>query len=61
MTWKWNADRQSADQYRKDIAELSAVAQTAELKGDRVMADFVHNGIDNALDMLRYVEEHPEP
>lgn len=60
MTWKWMADRQSADEYRQDIAELSAVAQRAELEGDRVKADFVHNGIDNALDMLRYVEENPE-
>lgn len=35
------------------VQELSAAAQAAELKGDHIAAEAIHNSINNSLDEMR--------
>ena len=42
----------TTDMAKAYTAELSQLAQAAEINGDQVMADFLHSGINQELDAI---------
>lgn len=42
----------TADNIRQYVTDVSRKAQAAELRGDQVMADFLHSGINQELELL---------
>jgi hypothetical protein len=46
-------DVSTPEAHKAYITEMSAAAQRAEIRGDQLQADFIHEHIDRELDELR--------